>query len=259
MTCSKIIVLTICRNIEIIGLITARGGSKGIPGKNIKPLVGKPLIAWTIQAALESSVLDRVIVSTNDDKIAQISREYGAEVPFIRPKRLANDDSPHIDTIIHAINWLKTHDNYFPEYIMLLQPTSPLRTNEDIDKVIDLAIGKDADGIVSVSVSPTHPYKVKQIDKNGRLIDFVDTPKGYLPRQSLPVAYFENGAIYLTKTEIILKQRTFYPECTFPYIMPFERSLDIDTPWDFYLGNLVLQDKFIREDPKNKLYQENQK
>lgn len=229
---------------EIIGLITARGGSKEIPFKNTKLLAGKPMIVWTIQASLESRDLSRVIVSTDDVYIAEVSREFGAEVPFMRPKKLAKDNSPHIDVIIHTIEWLRINDNYFPDYIMLLQPTSPLRTSKDIDQAIDLAIGKYADSVVSVSESPAHPYKIKQIDKNGMLIDFVYTPKGYLPRQSLTQAYFENGAVYLTRTEVIQKQRTFYPDYTFPYIMPVERALDIDTPWDFYLADLVLRDKY---------------
>lgn len=229
---------------NILGIITARGGSKGISGKNIKPLAGKPLINWTIQAALESSVLNRVIVSTDDDKIAQICRDYGAEVPFIRPDELAQDDSPHIDVVVHAIEWMKNQNDYYPEYIMLLQPTSPLRTNEDIKNAVELVIKHNADSIISVSSTPVHPYLMKQINEEGMLSDFVEKREGYLPRQMHPQVYYVNGAIYLTKTEVILEKRTFYPDSTYPYKMPIERSLDIDTTWDFYLGSLILRDKY---------------
>lgn len=232
---------------ELVALITARGGSKSIPEKNIKLLAGKPLIAWTIQAALESSVFNRVIVSTNDDKITQSSLEYGAEVPFVRPGELALDNSPHIDVVSHAIEWLNNNRNYYPEWIMLLQPTSPLRTTEDITNAIDLSIKYNADSIISVSIPPVHPYLIKQIKQDGKLSDFIEKPKGYLPRQLHPEVHFVNGAIYLTKSEIIMNEKTFYPEKTFPYRMPVDRSLDIDTPWDFYLANLIMHDKCCKE------------
>ena len=228
---------------RIFALITARGGSKGIPGKNIKLLAGKPLIAWTIQAALESSIFDRTIVSTDDDNISQICSKLGAEVPFKRPDELAQDDSPHIDAVVHAIEWLNHNCNYYPEYVMLLQPTSPLRTVEDIKNAIELLIKNNADSIISVSPTTVHPYLMKQINEEGLLLDFVEKPESYLPRQLHPPVYHVNGAIYLIKTDIILQQRTFSPENTFPYLMPMERSLDIDTLWDFYLGNLILQDR----------------
>lgn len=229
---------------SILAIITARGGSKGIPGKNIKHLAGKPLITWTIQAALDSHNLDRVIVSTDDTNIANVCREFGAEVPFMRPNDLAQDDSPHIEIIIHVIDWLCTHINYYPEYVMLLQPTSPLRTTDDINEAINLAIKQNADGVVSVCNTPVHPYLFKKINEDGKLFDYIDKPEGYLYRQLYPPIYYVNGAIYLTRTEIIQKQRTFYPDCTFPYIMPVERSLDIDTPWDLYLADLILRDKY---------------
>ncbi|HKC63771.1 MAG TPA: acylneuraminate cytidylyltransferase family protein [Pyrinomonadaceae bacterium] len=226
----------------IIGLITARGGSKAIPRKNIKPLDGRPLIAWTIQTALESRALDRVIVSTDNQEIAKVARDWGAETPFMRPPELAQDDSSHHDVVIHAIGWLDSQSATPPDYIMLLQPTSPLRTTEDIAGAVALAIEKDADSVMSVSAAQHHPYFSKQVATDGRLLDFIERPQGYLPRQSLPPVYFLNGAIYLVRRSILLEREDWYTARTYAYIMPPERSIDIDTPWDFHLAELILKD-----------------
>lgn len=227
----------------VLGIITARSGSKGIPKKNIQSLAGKPLIVWTLEAALNSSSITRVIVSTDDKHIAKISRNCGAEVPFMRPRKLAQDNSPHIDVIIHAIRWLEENENWYSDYIMLLQPTSPLRTEKDIDTSIKLALKWNADSIISVNKAASHPYFVRKITKKGILVDFIERPKGYLPRQSLPEAFQENGAIYLVRRDVILKKKTWYTNRTFPYLMEKERSLDIDTPWDIYLANLIMKNK----------------
>ena len=228
--------------IKAVGLITARGGSKGIPQKNIKPLAGKPLIAWTIEAALNSRRLDRVIVSTDDEEIAKVAREWGADVPFMRPPELAQDDSPHLEVIRHALRWLDSENQAQLDYLMLLQPTSPLRTTEDIDRAIVLATEKDADAVVSVCQTHDHPYLSKQVTPDGRLLDFVEKPQGYLARQRLPPAYSLNGAIYLVRRSVLLERDDWYTDGTFAYIMPPERSLDIDTPWDLHLVNLILRD-----------------
>ena len=225
-----------------LGLITARGGSKGIPNKNIVSVAGKPLIAWTIEAAIKSH-LDRVIVSTDDDEIAEVSKSWGAEVPFMRPKKLAEDDSPHMDVVISAIQWLANNEDYRPEYVLLLQPTSPLRSVADINDAINLATKKKADGIVSVSESSVHPYLTKQITEDGTLMDFLEKPKGYLSRQTFPIVYVLNGAIFLAKREVLLEKETWYTEKTYAYVMPPERSIDIDTYWDLHLANLILKDK----------------
>ena len=228
---------------NIIGLITARGGSKSIPGKNIKPLAGKPLIAWTVEAALQSKGLDRVMVSTDDEKIAQTARQWGAEVPFLRPGELAGDASPHILAVQHALEWLQDHEGERPEYIMLLQPTSPLRATQDIDAVIELAKEKNADAVVSVCESKNHPYTTYRLTENGMLEVYVSSDIGYLRRQDLPPAYVLNGAIYLNRCDSLLGAITFVPEGAYPYIMPLERSMDIDTLWDFALVEFVIQNK----------------
>lgn len=232
---------------SVVGLITARGGSKSIPRKNIKLLAGKPLIAWTIEAALQSHRLSRVIVSTDDEEIAQVAREWGAEVPFMRPAELAQDKTPSIFAILHAINWLDQFESYQPDFVMCLQPTSPLRTAQDIDTVIERTSQKKVDSVVSVTPVNHHPYWLKKVDDNGRMQDFVTLNQPISRRQDLPAVYALNGAIYLAHCETLLERKSWYTEQTLAYIMPSERSLDIDMPWDFYLVDLILKDRAKRE------------
>jgi len=232
---------------EIVGLITARGGSKSIPRKNLKMLAGKPLIAWTIEAALQSPSLDRVIVSTDDVEIAEVSRQWGAEVPFIRPAELAQDDSSHVSVVVHTVRWLESYQGTRPNYLVLLQPTSPLRTAEDIEAAVQVAFKKKADSVVSVSETHHHPYLMKRIMEDGILADFmsgVPQPGSRsIRRQDLPPVYSVNGAIYLTQCELLLNSQTLLSPRTFPYIMPPQRSLQVDDLWDFYLIHLIMEHK----------------
>jgi CMP-N-acetylneuraminic acid synthetase len=234
---------------EIIGLITARGGSKGIPRKNIVPLGGKPLIAWTIEAALASRRLSRVLVSTEDAEIAQVAATWGAEVPFIRPIELAQDTTPHILVMEHALRWLDEAAGLRPEYLLLLQPTSPFRAPEDIDAAIALAEAHAAIGVVSVCEMERHPYLAKRILADGTLSEFMTADTPLLRRQDWPPAYALNGALYLNRRESLLRDRTFLPPGTLGYVMPPERSLDVDTPWDLHLAELVLRDRYANEKP----------
>ena len=228
---------------SVLGLITARGGSKGIPRKNIKMLAGKPLISWTIETALQSQHLDWVVVSTDDEEIARVAREWGAHVPFIRPADLARDDSSHISVVIHALDWLEKTEHLEPEYVMLLQPTSPLRTVQDIDEAIGLAKVHDAVAVVSVCEAKHHPFLCKRVLDDGTIEDFMPSTVAYKRRQDFPVVYAVNGAIYLNQRESLVRDRTFFPVETYPYVMPPERSLDIDTPWEVHLAELILRDK----------------
>jgi CMP-N,N'-diacetyllegionaminic acid synthase len=231
------------KKMTIIGLITARGGSKSIPGKNIKPLAGKPLIAWTIEVALQCKELSRLIVSTDNKKIAEVARQWGAEVPFIRPAELAQDDSSHIAVVLHAIHWLKEKEGFCPDYIMLLQPTSPFRTVEDMLKAIKLAKDQHAVAVISVCEAAKHPYKTYKIIENGTLEYFISSNIEYKYRQALPKVYEENGAIYLNECLSLRQDKTFLPQGAIAYVMPQERSLDVDTPWDFYVADLVLRNQ----------------
>jgi CMP-N,N'-diacetyllegionaminic acid synthase len=228
-------------------VITARGGSKSIPRKNLAQLGGKPLIAWTLEAALSSPSVSRVIVSTDDEEIGKVSMQWGAEVPFLRPRELAGDDSPHVPVVIHAVEWIRSHDHASPEYVLLLQPTLPFRTSLDIEQAMDLITEKNAESVVSVTEAPCHPYLVKSLTEDGRLKDFVETPAGYLRRQALPPAYAINGAIYLVRSDVLLAGKTFYAERTYAYVMPPERSLDIDTPWDLHLADLLMKERISHE------------
>ncbi len=228
---------------EIVGLITARGGSKSIPRKNLMPLAGKPLIAWTIEAALASRRLSRVLVSTDDAEIAQVAASWGVEAPFTRPGELAQDATPHILVVEHAIHWLDETQGVRPEYVLLLQPTSPFRTAEDIDAAIALAEAHAAIAVVSVCEMGRHPYLAKRILADGTLADFMTTDIAYLRRQDLPPAYALNGALYLNRRESLLRDHTFLPPGTLGYVMPAERSLDMDTAWDFHLAELIFQDR----------------
>jgi N-acylneuraminate cytidylyltransferase/CMP-N,N'-diacetyllegionaminic acid synthase len=231
----------------VVGVICARGGSKGVPHKNIRPLAGKSLIAYTIETALASALIDRIIVSTDDVNIADVAGKYGANVPFLRPAELARDDTPVIDSVLHAMRWLDEHEGYRPDYVMLLQPTSPLRSTEDIDGAVQLAREKQADSVVSVYSVHQHPYWMKRVTKDGRLVDFLSLDRTYTCRQDLPSVYALNGAIYLARREILLERQTFYTNQTCAYVMPPERSLDIDTLWDFYMTELILKDRLHHE------------
>ncbi len=225
---------------EIVGVIAARGGSKSIPKKNIAPVGGKPLIAWTVEAALACRSLARVIVTTDDAEIGAVARRFGAEVPFLRPPELAQDDTPSIDVMVHAIRWLERHERYRPDYLMLLQPTSPLRSAEDMERAVQIAQETDADSVVGVSPAHDHPYWTKSISEDGTLVDYV--PIAHLPvrRQDLPAAYVLNGAMFLTRREVLLAQRTFCPGNTRALVIPQERGLDIDSAWDLSLADWIL-------------------
>jgi len=229
---------------NILGLIPARGGSKVLPRKNIKPLLGKPLIAWTIEQALVSKYFDRVIVSTDDNEIAKISKKYGAEVPFMRPKELAEDNAKGIDVVLHAIDWLKKNDKRKQyDLIMLLQPTSPLRAIEDIDKAIELLFFKKAKAIVSVCEVDHHPLLANALPEDGCMKDFIRKEIMNKNRQELPVFYRLNGAIYLAYCKYLQRQKSFFGKNAFAYIMPKSRSIDIDDEIDFKLAEILIKNE----------------
>jgi CMP-N,N'-diacetyllegionaminic acid synthase len=214
---------------KVLAIIPARGGSKGVPGKNIKLLSGKPLIAWTITEAKKSKFIDRTIVTTDDDKIIKVSKEWGAEVPFKRPEHLSQDDTPGIEPVLHAMDYFKDY-----EYIVLLQPTSPLRTVEDIDQSIRMCITNDKDSCVSFTESNSTPYWMYHISSDGKLKQVIDQKNIPYQRQKAEKVYELNGAIYVCSAGLLKRSRSFIHEDTLPYIMPQERSVDIDTMEDFH-------------------------
>lgn len=226
---------------EILSLIPARAGSKGVPNKNIVAVAGRPLIAWSIQAARSSGHAPRVVVSTDSAEFARVCRSHGAEVPFLRPAELAQDHVPSLDPVLHALDWFEENQGYHADYVLLLQPTSPLRTGADIDAAIDLALSKRADAVVSVTPVACHPYWTRKIDSEGRLEEFIHPQVADGRRQDLPKVFGFNGAIYLIRPKVLRRERTWYPEDTYAYVMPTERSLDVDTPWDVTLADMILR------------------
>lgn len=226
---------------NIIALIPARGGSKGIPKKNLQDLCGKPLIARTIQEAKKCLFFDKIIVSTDDLEIAEVSKKFGAEVPFLRPNKIAKDDSPTIDTIFHALNYFEKK-NCHVDVLVLLQPTSPLRTSEDITMALNLFIENNIDSVISVSELIHSPYWSLKIENKFLKANFGDKYLN-LRRQDLPELFLPNGAIYISSNENIQKNKGFFGRRTMPYIMPNERSIDIDNIIDLKLAEILLRER----------------
>ena len=232
------------KNKKILGLITARGGSKSIPKKNIVPLLGKPLITYAIETAKGSKLLTRYIVSTDNEEIARVCRAHGAEVPFMRPAELATDTATSMQVAQHALAWVenKVPDTLF-DYVMILQPTSPLRTVEDIDEAIRIAVDHDADSVMSMyELTDFSPEKIKKVNQESLVIEpyFKAEGKESAQRQMLPRAYKRNCAIYLTRAELI-KQGDLFGTRSFAYIMPEDRSLDINKPFDLELAEFLIR------------------
>lgn len=220
----------------VLALIPARGGSKGIPRKNIREIAGKPLIAWTIEAALASPGVDEVVVSTEDEEIAEVSRRWGARTPFLRPAELAGDETPGIDPVLHAIDLLPSHDA-----VLLLQATSPLRTAEDIGGILALAAKAEAQAVVSVCEPQDHPDWMYGLGADSRLQP-LRSATAAARRQDLPPVYALNGAMYFARTAWLREARGFLTERTFGYPMPAERSVDIDTSFDWRVAEMLLRD-----------------
>ena len=227
-------------NKTFLGIVPARGGSKGIRGKNIIDLHGKPLIRYTLEAVQGSKYLDRCIVSTDSEEIAQAAKLLGGDVPFMRPAELATDEALALDVLNHAIDELEKEGEHY-DYILMLQPTSPLRTSEDIDASIELAMKNDADSVFSMKqLTDFAPQKLKTLDKNGKIYPLLEEEKGQsAPRHKGPKVYKRNCAIYLTKKDLI-KNGDQFGELSYAYVMPEERSIDINDLADLNLAEYYL-------------------
>lgn len=219
---------------RILALIPARGGSKGVPRKNVMALAGKPLIAYSILQAQASKRINRVLVSTDDDEIARVAREFGAEVPFMRPAEFAQDLSPDIDVFRHALTWLNKHEDYLPDLMVHLRPTGPARRVELIDRAIDLLIERpEADAVRSVSVALQTPYKMWHISSYGFLqpalrIEGVPDSQS-LPRQQLPLVYWQNGYVDVLRPRAVIEKNSMWGDCAIPFIVD-EPLLELDYP-----------------------------
>jgi N-acylneuraminate cytidylyltransferase/CMP-N,N'-diacetyllegionaminic acid synthase len=219
----------------VLALIPARAGSKRLPEKNVAPLAGKPLIHWTIEAARAARTLDRIVVSTDSPEIARIAKRARAETPFLRPASLATDRATSLSVVLHALAWLQRNDGYVCDYVLLLQPTSPLRTASDIDAAVRIAQVHACDAVVSVSPTGERPAWLKRLTPGGRLRRVAVTR-----REPAGELYMPNGAIYLSTPTALRAHHTWYTSDTRAYIMPRRRSLDIDTSWDLHIARLIL-------------------
>lgn len=217
-----------------IGIIPARGGSKGLPRKNVRPLCGKPLIAWTIEAGRRSRHLDEVMVTTDDSEIAAVAAGCGAAVPFLRPAELAGDDTPTIAAVRHALAHYRERLRREFDYVVLLEPTSPLREEDDIDSMIATMVGREAefDAIVSLGEAHEHPSIMKRIDGAALRPYCAELPAG-ARRQDNPPAYFPYGVAYIVKTAVLLAEGTFYPERTTYHLIRRHQNYEIDDLCDF--------------------------
>ena len=228
---------------ESLGIIPARGESKGIPRKNIKPLGGRPLIFYTIKAALKSK-LSRVIVSTDDREIAKIAKNYNAEVPFLRPKKLANDKATAISVVMHALNYLEKEENYYPNIIAYLQPTSPFRTSKHINLALKLLLKSDCDSVIGVCKVEHHPYFMYKKNKEGKLEEIIKIKNKPERRQDLPIFYRINDALTITRREYFTKGSensfVFNPRNMKGLMMDKVSSIDINDEFDFKLAEFII-------------------
>jgi CMP-N-acetylneuraminic acid synthetase len=226
---------------NILAVIPARGGSKGIPRKNIVKINDRPLIDYTIQAALQVSRINDVVVSTEDKEISTISKELGAQVPFIRSDHLATNQMQSAPVIIDALNQMERLKSIKYDAVLMLQPTSPLRTSKHIDEALDLFFSQECDSVVSVvSVGGTHPFRMKRLVGN-QLVNYID--QGFWdmrPRQALPPAYIRNGSIYLIKRDVLIKEEQLIGKKCLGMVMSDEESINIDSPLDLKLAELLL-------------------
>jgi CMP-N,N'-diacetyllegionaminic acid synthase len=232
---------------NIVGFIPARGGSKGIPNKNIYPVNGKPLIAYAIETALKSKI-ERTIVSTDSEEIAAIARKHGAVVPFLRPKELAQDDSPMNDALLYTINKLRDEEHYVPEIIVLLHPTTPLRTVKHINESVDLLISKKADTVVSVSPPMEHPAEMVYWDADGVMRNILEGTivGGKTQRQGYTECYFLNGVIYTFLAENLRMFGGWRGKKIIPYLIRQIESIDIDSMDDLFIAESLIMRKDLR-------------
>lgn len=230
---------------KILAIIPARSGSKGLPGKNIKPLLQHPLIGYSIKAALESEHITRVTVNTDDEEIASIAKNYGAEIPFIRPAYLAEDLSTDLEVFTHQLQWMKENENYVPDIIVQLRPTSPVRFVKWIDEAIEKLLQSNADSIRAVTESPLTPYKMWRLTGEDAMQPLLQEPsikEAYnQPRQNLPVIYWQTGTMDVIRTNVITELSSMSGKTILPFIIEKKYAIDIDDVNSFYKAEEIIQ------------------
>jgi CMP-N-acetylneuraminic acid synthetase len=234
--------------VRILAVIPARGGSKGVPRKNIRPVCGKPLIAYTLEtASAVRHLLYRTIVSTDDPEIAEVARKHGGDVPFLRPADLAGDRVPTVPVVKHAVEWVEARDNVRLDWILLLQPTDPLRSPEDVEAAIGLARKGGCDSVISVvRVFAAHPMVMKKIEGDRLEPYCIEEKEGTRRQDYQPPAFMRNGAIYLTRRDVLMKDGSMWGKHIRPYVMPEERSVGVDSELDLDLIELLMKRRGTR-------------
>lgn len=232
---------------KILYIITARGGSKGVPRKNIKLLGGIPLVAYKIIAAQKCHYDGRIIVSTDDEEIAEISRKYGAEVPFLRPAELATDSASSVDVVLHTMNWVSENSEEKYDYVCLMEPSSPFASYKDFDKAIKLMVEKDADTLLGMKETEVNTVFIHSLDEKGGLSEFYHAIKDLssIRRQDQRKEYTMNGCMYIAKWDYFMKNKMFHSENSVPYIMPEEVSIEIDTPLNYELACKIIEEGIV--------------
>ena len=238
------------KNIRTLGIIPARGGSKGIPYKNIALLAGRPLIYYTIKSAQGAVKLDAFLVSTDDLKIAEVAKSFGADVPFLRPKKYARADSTDIEFLKHAVEWVEKHRGWCPEFIVLLKPTSPFRTSEDIDQAIEYIEKTKCDSVRTVHIPSHSPYKMWKFQKNTDKLKPVLLTKYFakyttdVPRQWLDPAYLQDSNVDITRAKFIKKGHVWGKDLR-GIVVDSNKAVDIDTPVDLELAEFLIKKGYL--------------
>lgn len=232
---------------KILFVVTARGGSKGVPRKNIKMLGGMPLVAYKIIAAQKCKYEKRILVSTDDEEIAQVSRQYGAEVPFMRPAELATDSASSADVVLHAMNWVSENSEEKYDYVCLLEPSSPFASCRDFDKALELMQDTDADTLLGMKEADVTTAFIHPLDKDGKLSEFYYAIKDLksIRRQDQAKEYTMNGCMYIAKWDYFMKNKLFHSENSMPYIMSEESSIEIDTMLNYELACRIVDKGLI--------------
>lgn len=236
---------------KILAIIPARGGSKGLPGKNIKILNGKPLIGWTIEQAKACEFIDEIFVSTDSAEIAKVAEQFGISVPSLRPVELASDTSSSMDVVIYTINLLENSPNNSTkkefDYIILLEPTSPLRKKDDLKQILKQVVDNvDADGIITLGeVHMEHPMIVKKVNKDGIIVSYITDVQKITQRQQADKAYFPYGVAYVIKKEVFIREKTFYTNNIIPYFIERWQNYEVDDIYDFLCVEAIHKEKEV--------------
>ena len=232
-------------NKSVLAFIPARSGSKSIPNKNLNKIAGQEMLGYTIQAAQDSQVCDRIIVSTDDDEISAVARKYGAEVPFHRPNNLASDSAHMIDVIKHGMNWIEKNDQKY-DIFLYLQPTNPLRKGHHIQEAFQIFFDNGANSVASVNKTRHIPGRTSPLPEDGRMNNFVDKATMQQNRQELEQYYELNGAIELIRWDVMKAEWNWYGEKSYAYIIPDPYGLDIDTPLDMHFAEFLIKEGYVQ-------------